>query len=82
MKRQEFIKCLKLAKSKSFNPIGYFSIELAVFNGCALDDKRRYVTMEQVASLIFHNCATFGGTWLMDEIDQLEWLSKRWDLIN
>lgn len=82
MKRQEFTKCLKLAKSESFKPIGYLSTEMDVFHGCALDDKRRYVTTEQVASLIFGHCATFGGTWLMHEVEQLEWLSKRWDLID
>lgn len=81
MKRQEFIKCVRLAQSEGFTPLSYFGTELAVFQGCALDDKRRIVSMIQVASMIFAHCATFAGTWDHSELENLEELSKRWDLI-
>ena len=81
MKRQEFLKCLKLARSPDFEAIPYFSIEMDVFSGCALDNKRRAVTEREVASLIHGTCATFGGTWMHNEEAELETLSKRMDLV-
>jgi len=82
MKRQEFKQIVKLAVSESFEPLSYFSHELTVFGGCALDKKRRFVTREQVASLIVHHCLTFAGTWDFAELEELEGYSKRFDLVN
>jgi hypothetical protein len=79
MKRQDWLKCVKLARSSDFEPISY--LELRAFDGCALDNKRRTVTMREVASLIVGHCATFGGTWLHTEEEPLEALSKRFDLV-
>jgi hypothetical protein len=79
MKRKEWIECVKLARSESFKPTPY--LELTSFNGCAIDNKRRTVTKHEVASLIFGHCATFGGTWLSEEEEPLEHLSKRFDLV-
>lgn len=81
MNKQEFIKAVKLARNEEFIPIPYLSAEMGVFQDCALDKTRRYVTIEQVASLIVGHCATFAGTFDASELVNLEMLSKRFDLI-
>lgn len=81
MNRQEFKEAVKLARNPEFRAIGYLDNEMQVFSGCALDSKRRYATIEQVASLIVAHCQTFAGTWLNDELQEIEKLSKRFDLI-
>jgi hypothetical protein len=80
MTRKEFIKAVGLARSESFKPIEYLSEQMSVFSGCAIDNKRRIVSMEEVASLIYAHCATFAGTWDSSGIDELERLSKRFDV--
>lgn len=77
MKRQDFIKAVKLARSPNFQA-KFFD---PVFSGFALDNKRIIVTLDQVASLLVENCATFNGGWLIEEQDYIETLSKRFDLI-
>jgi hypothetical protein len=79
MKRAEFIKALSLARSAAFSPIPYLTLE--VFSGCALDNKRRAVTLHEVASLIHGHCATFGGTWLHSGESEIEEYSKRFDIV-
>jgi hypothetical protein len=81
MKRQEFLKAVKLAMSPGFQSIPYLSVEMSVFSGCALDSKRRIVTMAQVASLVVGHCLTFAGTWDHSELENLEELSKRFDIV-
>jgi len=81
MKRQEFIKSVKLARDFSIPVPAYLSEDMAVFHGCALDKIRRIATIAQFAGLIRGECATFSGTWLDSELHQLEVLSKRIDLI-
>ena len=82
MKRQEFLKAVKLAREETFEPIPYLSVEMVeTFDGCALDNKRRVVTIKQVASMVRGHCHTFAGTWDLSELENLEALSKRWDLI-
>lgn len=80
MKRQEFLKAVALARSPEFQ-IQEGEMLNAVFSGCALDNKRRAVTLREVAVLLVENCATFGGTWLHEEQDNIEALSKRFDLV-
>ena len=79
MTRIQYLKCLALARSSSFIPIPYLSLDC--FIGCALDRKRRAVTMHETASLIYGHCATFSGTWLHSEESEIELLSKRFDLV-
>lgn len=81
MTRKDFLKAVKLAQSPNFEPLPYLGQELDVFWGCALDDRRRIVTLEQVASQVVHHCMTFAGTWDHKEMDNLCELSKRWDLV-
>lgn len=80
MNRKEFLECVRLARSENFDPIPY--LELRAFDGCSLDTKRRAVTIKEVASLLIGHCATLGGTWLHDEQNKIESLSKRFDLID
>ena len=81
MKRAEFKKAVQLAVSDAVVP-AYLSEEMDVaVGGCALDTKRRFVTLAQVASLIRGHCLTFAGTWNFSELDDLEALSKRFDLV-
>jgi len=82
MKRTEFLQCLKLARSPSFEPIPYLSEAMAVFSKCAIDKARRAVTKKEVASLISGHCLSFAGTWIHDEEKEIEALSKRFDLID
>jgi len=82
MKRQDFLKAVKLAKLDNFEPHPYCGVDMEVFSGCALDKKRRCVTYRQVASMILFHCLSFGGTWLNSELEEIESLSKRWDLID
>jgi hypothetical protein len=82
MKRQDFLKAVKLARLDNFQPHAYGSEEMGVFSGCALDKVRRCVTFRQVASMILYHCYTFGGTWLDEPLQEIEALSKRWDLID
>jgi len=82
MKRADFLKAVKLARAEGFEPHPYGSVEMGVFSGCALDSHRRAVTLRQVASMILFHCYTFGGTWLNEELDDIERLSKRWDLVD
>ena len=79
MNRPQWLKCLSLARSANFEATPY--LELSAFYNCALDKKRRAVTTHEVASLIVGNCATFGGTWLHSEENEIELLSKRFDLV-
>jgi hypothetical protein len=79
MTRKEWLQSLQMARNPAFEPTPY--LELSAFSGCALDTKRRAVTMHEVASLIFGHCATFGGTWLHSEESEIEGLSKRFDLV-
>ena len=81
MKRVEFLTCVKLARAPQFQAIPYLSEEMNVFSGCALDNARRSCTRVEFASLIVGHCATFGGTWLGSEEQELEKLSKRFDLV-
>lgn len=81
MKRSEFLQCLKLARSSDFSPIPYLSERMEVFANCAIDTRRRAVTKEEVASLIHGHCATFGGTWDHAGENEIESLSKRFDLV-
>jgi hypothetical protein len=79
MKRSDFKAAVQRANTEGFNPD--FST-LDVFSGCALDKKRRFVTFNQVASLIVYQAYTFSGTWDQDALQELEQLSKRFDLID
>lgn len=79
MTRIQYLKCLALARSSAFVPIPYLTLDC--FSGCALDSKRRAVTMAETASLIYGHCATFGGTWLHSEESEIELLSKRFDIV-
>ena len=79
MTRKEWLSAVSLARSEGFRAIPY--LELDAFTGCALDQKRRAVTKVEVASLIVGHCATFGGTWLHSEQNEIEILSKRFDII-
>lgn len=79
MKRVEWLECLRLARSEEFEPLGYLT--LTVFNGCALDNKRRAVTRVEVASLITGHCRTLNGGWLHTEESDLEEWAKRFDLV-
>ena len=54
---------------------------MAIFYDCALDKKRRFVTIKQVASMIRGAHFTFGGTWIDTNFEELLQLSKRWDLV-
>ena len=69
MKRQEFVKAVKMARSEDFQPVDWS--ECTAFDGCALDNKRRTVTLREVASLLVWNCATFGGAWLHEEEEEV-----------
>jgi len=83
MKRADFLKAVKLARLDNFKPLPYLGVEMVnTFDGCALDNKRRPVTMLQVASMICGHCFTFAGTWDYSELEDLEALSKRWDLVD
>jgi len=79
--KKEFRKALILACEPASKLPGYFSREMSVIDGCALDTKRRWVTLEQVASLIVGSCFTFAGTIDSEELENIEVLSKRFDLI-
>ena len=79
MKRKEWLETLQMARNPAFEPTPY--LELNAFIGCTLDNKRRAVTMHEVASMVFGHCATFAGTWLHAEEAELEILSKRFDLV-
>jgi hypothetical protein len=78
MKRKEFTDCVKMAASEAHLP-PYLS--LTVFDGCAFDSKQRFVTREQVASLIRGECITFGGEILHRELEEVRLLSKRFTLV-
>jgi hypothetical protein len=78
MKRAEFVKAVKLARQPDFKCGDFFN---PVFSGCALDTKRRTVTLHEVATLLVEHCHTFGGQWLSEEQDKIEQLSKRFDLV-
>jgi hypothetical protein len=80
MTRRQWLKCLKVARDPGFTATPY--LELTVFSGCALDDKRRAATTHEVASLICGHCETFAGTWLHSEEAEVEALAKRFDLID
>jgi hypothetical protein len=79
MTRKQWLETVTLARSKSFVPTPYLSLDC--FTNCALDSKRRTVTLHEAASLLFGHCATFGGTWLHSEQAEIETLAKRFDLI-
>jgi hypothetical protein len=79
MTRKDFKACVQRARIDGFNP--NFN-DLAVFEACALDKRRRFVTFDQVASFIVYHCYTFAGTWDYSELNNLEYYSKRWDLID
>jgi hypothetical protein len=79
MKKTEWLKIVKLARSPDFTPISY--LDLTAFSGCALDNLRRTATMVEVASLLYGHCATFGGTWLHEEETAIFELAKRFDLV-
>jgi hypothetical protein len=82
MKRAEFKKIVELATSEAVLP-AYLSEEMqAAIGGCANDKKRRFVTREQVASLIRGQCLTFSGAWDWTELSEIEIWSKRFDLAN
>ena len=82
MKRAEFKNCVKLATSNAELP-SYLREEMdAAIGGCAEDTKRRFVTKEQVASMIRGECLTYGNTWLWSELENIELLAKRFDLAN
>jgi len=82
MKRADFKNCVKLATSNAELP-SYLSEEMdAAIGGCAEDTKRRFVTKEQVASMIRGECLTYGNTWLWSELENIELLAKRFDLAN
>lgn len=78
MKRVDFLKAVKLARSPDFKCGNFFN---PVFSGCALDEKRRTVTLHELATLLVEHCHTFGGEWLHEEQDYIEYLSKRFDLV-
>jgi len=79
MTRSQWLAAITLARSPQFVAQSYLSLD--AFSGCALDNKRRAVTMHEVASLIVGHCATFGGTWLHGEESEIEILSKRFDIV-
>ena len=79
MTRKEWISCVAAARGPNFDPTPYLS--LSAFSGMALDKSRRTATKQEVASLIFGHCATFGGTWLHQEEKELESLYPRIDLV-
>jgi hypothetical protein len=82
MKRADFKNCVKLATSNAELP-SYLSEEMDIaFGGCAEDTKRRFVTREQVASMIRGYCLTYGNIWLWSELENIELLAKRFDLAN
>ena len=82
MKRNEFKEIVRLAVSDVVLP-GYLSEEMGIaIGGCANDTKRRFVTREQCASMIRGECQTLAGTWDFSSIEDLELLSKRFDLVN
>jgi hypothetical protein len=81
MTKAEFHKAIRLAVSPATVP-SYLSEEMVVAVGdCALDNKRRFVTIEQVASLIRGGCQT-GEGWDWSELANLQDLSQRFDLVN
>lgn len=82
MTRQEFKKIVVLAVNKDFKPLPLGAPEMDQIAGCALDNKRRFVTREVVATMICNHCATFAGTWDFAELDELEGYSKRFDLVD
>lgn len=79
MTRKEWLECVKVARSDSFDATPYLT--LTAFSGMSLDNSRRTATKEEVASLIVGHCATFGGTWLHQEERELESLYPRIDLV-
>lgn len=79
MKRAEFLKAIRLARSPDFQPIPY--LELEVFAGCALDQKRRTATMHEVASLLYGHCMMLNGEWYSSPETDVEILSKRFDIV-
>ena len=82
MKRAEFKTIVNLATSEAALP-AYLSEEMEVaIGGCANDKRRRFVTREQVASMIRGECLTFAGTWDWSALAEIEVLSKRFDLAN
>ena len=81
MTKSEFKAAITLAMNPGFEPMSYLGPEMEVFHGCAVDQKRRFVTLGHVASLIVGHCATFAGTWDMKELPELQELSKRFDLV-
>jgi hypothetical protein len=81
MKRSEFKQIVTLAMSTTELP-GYLSVEVTeALGGCANDTLRRFVTKEQVAAMIRGTCQTFAGTWDFTELEELQNLSKRFDII-
>jgi len=81
MKRQDFIKAVKLARDPAVEAPGYLSEEMEVFRDCALDKNRRMVSMRQLVGLIRGHCSALDGSWLDSEIAELEALSKRFDVV-
>lgn len=77
MTRKEFLKAVALAQSPNFR----CNADLSVFYGCALDNKRRIVTLEQVAGTINYHCATFGGTYDHAELERQAEYARRYDLV-
>ena len=81
MNKGQFKKAFKLAISDTELP-PYLGYEVSgAISGCALDNKRRYVTLDIVASVIRGHCVTFTGALDLSELTEIETLSKRFDLI-
>ena len=80
MKKSELKPIITLALSNTDLP-AYLSEEMAVFEGCAGDTKRRFVTKEQVASLIRGSCVRFDGSMDYIELEYIEKYAKRFDLV-
>ena len=79
MTHKDFVKAVALARKPDFEAIPYLS--LSCFQDCALDNKRRLVTLYEVASLIVGHCQALDGTWLHSEEAPIEAWSKRFDLV-
>jgi hypothetical protein len=82
MTKQEFFKCLDLARSPDFEPLPYLGFELTSLFQTLNTPGRHDVTREQVASIIHGEARTFAGTWCTSALESLQERARYWRLID
>jgi hypothetical protein len=81
MTKQQFFKCLNVAKTPEFEPLPYLGVEMVEVFSAPLKRGRREVSFHQAASQIYWESKNLDGSWSNNLESILEEV-KTWSIID